>query len=84
MGRKRTPGLVWRQGLWHIDKRIGGQRVCQSTGTAKQEEAELFLARLIEETRQEDEKQYVIDCVQEFYIGQKKRRIEENVVHSRG
>ena len=52
MGRKRTPGLVRRQGLWHIDKRIGGRRVCQSTGTAKQEEAELFLARQIEETRQ--------------------------------
>ncbi len=52
MGRKRTPGLVRRQGLWHIDKRIGGRRVCQSTGTAKLEEAELFLARQIEETRQ--------------------------------
>jgi len=52
MGRKRTPGLVRRQGLWHIDKRIGGRRVCQSTGTAKVEEAELFLARQIEETRQ--------------------------------
>jgi integrase len=52
MGRKRTPGLVKRQGLWHIDKRIGGRRVCQSTGTAKQEEAELFLVRQIDETRQ--------------------------------
>ncbi len=52
MGRKKTPGLVSRQGLWHVDKRIGGRRVCQSTGTAKVEEAELFLARQIEETRQ--------------------------------
>ena len=52
MGRKRTPGLVRRQGLWHIDKRIGGRRVCQSTGTVELEEAELFLARQIEETRQ--------------------------------
>ncbi len=52
MGRKRTPGLVRRQGLWHIDKRIGGRRVCQSTGTIKLEEAELFLARQIEESRQ--------------------------------
>ncbi len=52
MGRKRTPGLVRRQGLWHIDKRIGGRRVCQSTGTAKLEDAELFLARQIEESRQ--------------------------------
>jgi integrase len=52
MGRKRTPGLVFRHGLWHIDKRIGGRRVCQSTGTAEQEEAELFLARQIEQDRQ--------------------------------
>jgi integrase len=52
MGRKRTPGLIKRKGLWHIDKRIGGQRICQSTGTAQQEEAEQFLARQIEEARQ--------------------------------
>ena len=52
MGRKKTPGLVKRAGAWHIDKRIGGRRVCQSTGTGSQEEAERFLARLTEETRQ--------------------------------
>ena len=52
MGRKRTPGLVKRQKLWHIDKRIGGRRVCQSTGTDRFEEAELFLARQIDKTRQ--------------------------------
>ena len=52
MGRKKIPGLIKRAGLWHIDKRIGGRRVCQSTGTDKLEEAERFLARLIEETRQ--------------------------------
>jgi len=52
MGRKKIPGLIKRAGLWHIDKRIGGRRVCQSTGTDRLEEAERFLARLIEETRQ--------------------------------
>ena len=52
MGRKRTPGLVKRQRIWHIDKRIGGRRVCQSTGTDRLEEAELFLARQIDEIRQ--------------------------------
>ncbi|MFO7541988.1 MAG: site-specific integrase [Thiobacillus sp.] len=52
MGRKKTPGLVKRQGVWHLDKRIGGRRVCQSTGSAELEEAERFLARLMEETRQ--------------------------------
>ena len=52
MGRKKTPGLIKRAGLWHIDKHIGGRRVCQSTGTGRLEEAERFIARLTEETRQ--------------------------------
>jgi integrase len=52
MGRKRVPGLIIRAGIWHIDKRILGRRVCQSTGTAQLEEAERNLARVMEETRQ--------------------------------
>jgi integrase len=52
MGRKKVPGLIKRDGIWHIDKRIGGRRICQSTGTARLEEAEKFLARLMEEVRQ--------------------------------
>ena len=52
MGRKKIPGLVQRDGVWHVDKHIGGRRVCQSTGTAQLEEAERFLARLMEQVRQ--------------------------------
>lgn len=52
MGRKRTPGLTKRGGVWHIDKQIDGRRVCQSTGTDQLGEAERFLARIIEESRQ--------------------------------
>jgi len=52
MGRKRMPGLFKRSGVWHIDKQINGRRICQSTGESSLEEAERFLARLIEETRQ--------------------------------
>ena len=52
MGRKRIPGLIWRGGVWHVDKRICGRRVCQSTGTAELKEAETYLARLMEQTRQ--------------------------------
>ena len=51
MGRKRTPGLVNRGGVWHVDKRIGRRRVCESTGSASLEEAERFLARRTEEIR---------------------------------
>jgi len=52
MGRKRTPGLALRGGIWHIDKSILGRRVCQSTGTAQLEEAERYLARVMEQERQ--------------------------------
>ena len=52
MGRKKTPGLVKKNKIWHIDKRIEGQRVCKSTGSAELAEAERFLARKIEIIRQ--------------------------------
>ncbi|MEQ1669545.1 MAG: site-specific integrase [Hyphomicrobium sp.] len=52
MGRKQVPGLIMRAGIWHIDKRILGRRICQSTGTDQLEEAERHLARVMEETRQ--------------------------------
>ena len=52
MGRKRTPGLIKRAGVWHIDKKTHGRRICQSCGTDSLEEAERLLARLMEEIRQ--------------------------------
>lgn len=51
MGRKRTPGLVQRKGVWHVDKIIEGRRICCSTGSRELAEAERFLAHLMEETR---------------------------------
>jgi hypothetical protein len=53
MGRKRIPGLFRRGGIWHIDKWIQGRRIRQSTGTASLTEAEQYLARLMEEIRQD-------------------------------
>jgi integrase len=52
MGRKKVPGLVMRAGVWHVDKYLYGRRVCQSTGTARLEEAERNLAKIMEEERQ--------------------------------
>ncbi len=52
MGRKRTPGLRNRGGIWHIEKQILGQKIHESTGTSYLETAELILARRIEEIRQ--------------------------------
>ena len=52
MGRKTMPGLTKRGELWHIDKRIRGRRIRQSTGTSDLGEAEQTLARVMEQTRQ--------------------------------
>jgi len=53
MGRKRTTGLIKRNGVWHIDKELERYgRLCQSCGTGELEEAEKFLARRLEEVRQ--------------------------------
>lgn len=51
MGSRKTPGLVNRGGVWHIDKRIRGRRLCESTGESNLEKAEEYLAKRIEETR---------------------------------
>ena len=53
MGRKRSPGLRNRAGIWHLEKQILGHKICESTGTSNLEEAELILARRIEQIRQE-------------------------------
>ena len=51
MGRKRTPGLQLRQGVWHIDKVVYGQRVVESTRTSNLQEAETYLVHRMEEIR---------------------------------
>ena len=52
MGRRQLSGLKERAGVWHIDKRIAGRRICQSTGTSDLAEAERYLARVMEQARQ--------------------------------
>ena len=53
MGRKKTTGLFKRRGIWQIDKQLFGRRLRMSTATADLTEAEIVLARKIEELRQE-------------------------------
>lgn len=48
---KRTPGLYRRGGVWHFDKRVSGQRIRGSSGTADLEAAEAELRRRIEAAR---------------------------------
>lgn len=53
MGRKITPGLRKRGEVWHVEKTVRGVRLFESTGTGDLEEAERYLAKRIEELRQE-------------------------------
>ncbi len=52
MGKKKIPGLQLRNGIWVIDKKIFGRRICQSTGTSSFDEAEKFLIHRVEELRE--------------------------------
>jgi len=51
MGRKQIPGLVKRGSVWHINKTINGQRICESTGSGNLQEAERYLVYRLEEIR---------------------------------
>jgi integrase len=50
---KRTPGLRKKGEIWHIEKVIAGQLIRCSTGEAELEQAERYLAQLIENRRKE-------------------------------
>ncbi len=52
MGRTISSGLVKRGQYWHIRKQILGKRLRESTGAESLYEAEVYLARRIEEIRQ--------------------------------
>lgn len=49
---KNGNGLRLRGGTWHIEKRINGQRIRESTGSSNRVEAEQYLVRRLEEIRQ--------------------------------
>ncbi|WLG47980.1 tyrosine-type recombinase/integrase [Pseudomonas sp. FP1740] len=46
-------GLSQRKGIWHIDKKINGERLYESTGTGDREEAERYLIFRLEQIRQQ-------------------------------
>ncbi|MAY54530.1 MAG: integrase [Gammaproteobacteria bacterium] len=53
MGTKRMPGLTFRKGIWHIDKKVKDYgRLCESTGCSSIEAANQFLADRLAEIRQ--------------------------------
>jgi integrase len=50
--RNRMPGLIKRNKIWWIDKKIDGQRVQESTGSTDLDEAQRYLIHKLEGLRQ--------------------------------
>lgn len=53
MVRKTITGLSQRNGIWHIDKKINGERLYESTGSSDRQEAETYLIHRLEQLRQQ-------------------------------
>lgn len=53
MAKSKTTGLVKRGGIWHIDKRVDGVRICESTESSDYTQAEHYLAERITQFRQQ-------------------------------
>ncbi|EJM15498.1 phage integrase family protein [Pseudomonas sp. GM21] len=53
MARKTITGLSQRKGIWHIDKKINGERLYESTGVTDRQEAERYLIFRMEQIRQQ-------------------------------
>ena len=49
---KRTPGLTKQGNIWHINKVIRGERLCESTRTSCLDEAERYLVKRCHELRE--------------------------------
>jgi integrase len=79
MGHKKTAkGLVKRNGIWHIEKQIKGQRIRESTGTGDKREAERHLAFVLEEHRKYviygDRRQYTFEEAATRYIQEETKK----------
>lgn len=84
--RRRKPlGLLLRKGVWHIDKVLFGERICESTHTGDLNEAEMLLAHRIAEARkvhlygESREHTFREAGVKFFKENQHKRTIERDV-----
>ena len=53
MARKTITGLSQRNGIWHIDKKVDGVRLYESTGVSDRQEAERYLIHRLEQLRQQ-------------------------------
>lgn len=50
--KSKLPGLILVKGVWHLDKQIKGQRICESTGETDYKKAETYALMRINEIRE--------------------------------
>src|SRR5262245_24370405 len=88
MGRNsRTPGLIKRGGVWHIDKLFRGTRICESTGTGEIVEAQEYLARRIDQIRAAKiygvrlDRRFRVAATKFLEENQHKRTIDDDAMH---
>jgi len=89
MGRCKPLGLTKRGGVWHIDKQIGGTRVCESTGTSDLAKAQEQLAKRVDDARKARlygvRGDYTFRAAATKYLeeNQQKRSIGDDALHLR-
>lgn len=87
MGSKRTAGLTKRGGIWRIDKRFGGTRLCESTGTRDFRQAQEYLAKRVIELRDirlfsaREFRSFRTAAARFLQENQHKRRIQDDALH---
>jgi integrase len=85
---KRATGLTKKGDVWQIDKQVRGYgRLCESTGTGSLEEAERYLARRLEQIRQQSvygvrQKRIFREAATKYLLGnQHKDSIATDAIH---
>jgi integrase len=85
---KRATGLTKKGDVWQIDKQVRGYgRLCESTGTGSLEEAERYLARRLEQIRQQSvygvrQKRIFREAATKYLLGnQHKDSITTDAIH---
>ena len=89
MGNQKTSGLTKRGGIWHIDKRFRGARLCESTGTGDLREAREHIAKRMTEIRESqlfglrDERTFRSAATKYLQDFSHKKRIKDDALHLR-
>ncbi len=87
MGQHKSAGLTKRGGIWHIDKRCGGARICASTGTSDLVKAQELLAKRMNDIREahmyglRNDRSFRVAATKYLAENQYKRSIGDDAMH---